>query len=107
MREGPAGWDIRDARFVNNLQDTEPERLERIALYLSEDMVTVSRRDHADAVRRSLEQGSPGQQTAALLAFVLGYGTGPIVLDQPEDDLHNTMISGLLVTRLRQAMQTR
>ena len=72
LKEGSAGWDIRDARFVNKLQNTEPERLDRIALYLPEDMVTVSFRDRPDVGWRSLEQGSPGQQTAALLAFVPG-----------------------------------
>lgn len=103
----PAGWDIRDVRFVKKLQNTEPERLDRIALYLPEDMVTVSFRDHPGASWRSLEQGSPGQQTAALLAFVLGYGREPIILDQPEDDLDNTLIYDLLVARLRQTKQDR
>ena len=103
----PAGWDIRDVRFVKKLQNTEPEMLDRIALYLPEDMVTVSFRDHPDAGWRSLEQGSPGQQTAALLAFVLGYGNEPIILDQPEDDLDNTLIYDLLVTRLRQTKKAR
>ena len=107
LKEGSAGWDIRDARFVKKLQNTEPERLDRIALYLPEDMVTVSFRDHQDAGWRSLEQGSPGQQTAALLAFVLGYGTEPIILDQPEDDLDNTLIYDLLVTSLRQTKKAR
>ncbi|MYL09066.1 MAG: hypothetical protein F4015_06220 [Acidimicrobiia bacterium] len=52
---------------------------------------------------KDLSQGSPGQQTAALLAFVLGYGSEPIILDQPEDDLDNTLIYDLLVSRLREA----
>lgn len=107
LEGGPAGWEIRDSRFVNKLLNTEPERLDRIALYLPEDMVTVSFRDHPSAGWRSLEQGSPGQQTAALLAFVLGYGSEPIILDQPEDDLDNTLIYDLLVTRLRQTKKAR
>ncbi len=103
----PANWDIRDVRFVNKLQSTEPEKLDRIALYLPDDMVTVSFRDHPNTGWRCLEQGSPGQQTAALLAFVLGYGSEPIVLDQPEDDLDNTLIYDLLVTSLRQTKKAR
>ena len=54
-----------------------------------------------------LAQGSPGQQTAALLAFVLGYGNEPIILDQPEDDLDNTLIYELLVNRLRETKLNR
>lgn len=103
----PPSWNIRHKLFVNRLQNTEPERLDRIALYVPEDMVTVSFRDHARASWRPLEQGSPGQQTAALLAFVLGYGMEPIILDQPEDDLDNTLIYDLLVARLRQTKQNR
>ena len=51
---------------------------------------------------RPLTQGSPGQQTAALLAFALGHGSEPIILDQPEDDLDNTLIYDLLVSQLRE-----
>ena len=45
--------------------------------------MTVSLRDHPSTRWRSLEQGSLGQQTAALLAFALGYGSESITLDQP------------------------
>ena len=38
---------------------------------------------------KSVEQGSPGQKTAALLAFILSYGDEPLISDQPEDDLDN------------------
>ena len=103
----PVTWEVRDKRFVNKLEGTEPERLDRIALYLPDDMVTVSFRDHSKAGWRPLRQGSPGQQTAALLAFVLGYGTEPIILDQPEDDLDNTLIYDLLVTSLRETKHSR
>jgi predicted ATPase len=41
------------------------------------------------------------------LAFVLGYGDEPILLDQPEDDLDNTLIYELLVRRLRETKATR
>ena len=56
---------------------------------------------------RGLSQGSPGQQTATLLAFVLGYGCEPIILDQPEDDLDNSLVYELLVQRLREKKQAR
>ncbi len=56
---------------------------------------------------RSIQEGSPGQKTAALLAFLLSYGNEPIVLDQPEDDLDNHLIYALIVTQLRNIKQTR
>ena len=102
-------WPTKDRRFETALRKVQPERVDRLALYLPEDSVEVSFRDPRDKSEswKKLAQGSPGQQTAALLAFVLGYGGEPIVLDQPEDDLDNTLIYELLVRRLRETKPTR
>ena len=101
---GKDSWDAKDARFERALKRLRPEQLDRLALYVAEDAVTVSFRDQRQPGKpwKPLAQGSPGQQTAALLAFVLGYGVEPIVLDQPEDDLDNALIYELLVRRLRE-----
>ena len=100
-------WPTRDARFKATLRDVPPERIDRLALFAPEDVVSVRFRDNHAREWRSLAQGSPGQQTAALLAFVLGDGTEPIILDQPEDDLDNTLIYELLVRRLRETKRNR
>jgi DNA repair ATPase RecN len=102
-------WSARDKRFETALRKVPPERLDRVALIFPDDAVDVSFRDPRDASAswRQLAQGSPGQQTAALLAFVLGYGHEPIILDQPEDDLDNTLIYELVVRRLRETKLTR
>jgi energy-coupling factor transporter ATP-binding protein EcfA2 len=50
---------------------------------------------------QDITQGSPGQRTAAMLAFVLHHGTEPLVLDQPEDDLDTEWLSRLVVKELR------
>ncbi len=102
-------WLSTDRRFEAALRRLQPERIDRLALYTPQDSVDVSFRDPRDSGNqwRKLSQGSPGQQTAALLAFVLGYGEEPIILDQPEDDLDNTLIYELLVQRLRDSKQSR
>ena len=102
-------WSTQDRRFESALRKLQPERLDRLALYLPDDAVDVSFRDPRDTSGqwKKLSHGSPGQQTAALLAFVLGYGDEPIILDQPEDDLDNTLIYELLVRRLRESKQAR
>ena len=100
-------WPTRDQRFAAALKRVPPERIDRLALHLPDDAVTVTFKDRSASHWRSLVQGSPGQQTAALLAFVLGYGSEPIILDQPEDDLDNTLIYELLVTRLRETKTKR
>ena len=56
---------------------------------------------------QQLQEGSPGQKTAALLAFILSYGDEPLLLDQPEDDLDNALISDLIVQQLRQTKTKR
>ena len=54
-----------------------------------------------------ISAGSPGQKTAALLAFLLSYGREPLVLDQPEDDLDNRLIHELIVKQIREEKQKR
>ena len=100
-------WSTQDQRFEAALRKVPPERIDRLALYLPEDAVSVAFKEGSAGDWRPLTQGSPGQQTAALLAFVLGYGSEPIVLDQPEDDLDNTLIYELLVRRLRETKSKR
>ena len=100
-------WPAKDQRFAAALKKVPPERIDRLALYLPDDAVKVSFRDRSGHSWQPLIQGSPGQQTAALLAFVLGYGSEPIILDQPEDDLDNTLIYELLVSRLRETKAKR
>lgn len=97
-------WPAKDHRFQSTLKSIPLERIDSLALYLPEDAVKVSFKDpnQTGSNWKPLTQGSPGQQTAALLAFVLGYGSEPIILDQPEDDLDNTLIYELLVSRLRE-----
>ena len=100
-------WQARDHRFEGTLKAVPPERIDRLALYLPDDAVDVRFRDGSASTWQPLVQGSPGQQTAALLAFVLGYGSEPIILDQPEDDLDNALIYELLVSRLRETKTKR
>ena len=110
MRKLPdllASWNIQDKRFLKSLQTLLPERVDRLALYCPEDKVEVEFRERKGGPWKSLEQGSPGQQAAALLAFILGHGKEPIIIDQPEDDLDNALIYELLVRRLREVKQQR
>ena len=100
-------WETRDARFAPRLRGLPSERIDRLALYLPRDVLQVKFRSGDSAPWRPMAQGSPGQQTAALLAFVLGFGSEPIVLDQPEDDLDSTLIYELLVRRFRETKPTR
>ena len=103
----PTSWDIQDKRFLVVLQKLPPERIDRLALYCPKDDVEVEFRERKGTSWKPLPQGSPGQQAAALLAFILGHGKEPIIIDQPEDDLDNALIYDLLVRRLREVKQHR
>jgi ABC-type lipoprotein export system ATPase subunit len=104
-----ATYQTKDPRFAQRLRDLPPERLDRLALFQPDDAVQVSYRGVSKRLNDwiPVAKGSPGQQTAALLSFVLGYGDEPIILDQPEDDLDNTLIYERLVDRLREIKKTR
>ncbi|MCM8739361.1 AAA family ATPase [Azospirillum sp. A1-3] len=89
--------------LMNHLRKLTPEQCDRIRTWYPEDGLQVSY--SADGTGRNfhpIEQASPGQKTAAILAFILAYGTEPLVLDQPEDDLDNRLIYDLIVQQLRQ-----
>jgi len=80
----------------------------RLASYFPDDVVMMEflRENGNTAVNadwQSITEGSPGQRTAAMLAFFLHHGREPLVLDQPEDDLDSEWISKLVVKELRQS----
>ena len=100
--ESKLPWEARDHRFEAALKKVTNERLDHLFLYLPDDELKVSFKDQNNSNWRPLEHGSPGQQTAALLAFVLSQGSEPIIFDQPEDDLDNTLIYDLLVNQIRE-----
>lgn len=97
----------KDRRFVTHVQGLTPEQIDRIRFWFPEDSLDVRYSLMDGESFKPVEQGSPGQKTAALLAFILSYGDEPLVLDQPEDDLDNHLIYGLIVTQLRSIKQKR
>lgn len=99
---GAPNWTLRDRRFAEYLRGLAPETLDRTAYWSPADTVDVFYSRTADGSNfQTIRQSSPGQKTAAILAFLLAYGDEPIILDQPEDDLDNTLIYELIVRQLR------
>ena len=93
---------VADRRFATHVRNLPPEAIDRLGLWFPEDSLEVQYSAGGDGQRfRSIQEGSPGQKTAALLAFLLSYGNEPLILDQPEDDLDNHLIYDLIVTQLR------
>lgn len=46
---------------------------------------------------KSIDAGSPGQRTSAVLSLILGISEMPIIIDQPEDDLDTRNITDIIV----------
>ena len=96
----PGIGSVADRRFATHVGNLPPEAIDRIELWFPEDSLAVRYSARGDGQGfRSIEEGSPGQKTAALLAFLLSYGEEPLILDQPEDDLDNHLIYDLIVTQ--------
>jgi hypothetical protein len=97
--------------FANYLQrecQKRPELLDRLLVWTPEDSLRVEYSATGDGQNfRPLIQGSPGQRSAAIMAFFLAFGSEPIVLDQPEDDLDNHLIYDLVVQQVRECKQQR
>ena len=91
------------ASFANRLRRLPQESVIDLNLWFPGDNLKITfGPDH-----QRIEQGSPGQKTAALLAFILSYGNEPLLLDQPEDDLDNELIYNLIVKQLRKTKSKR
>jgi hypothetical protein len=90
-----------DNRFFTHLRGLdETNYVTGVDLWFPEDLLVVKYKPAGAADYRSLEQGSPGQKTAALLTLILRMSNDPLILDQPEDDLDNELITDLIVNTL-------
>ena len=87
----------KDSRFQTHLQGLPNESMIDLELWFPEDAVQVTYGQD----NKNISKGSPGQKSAALLAFILNYGNEPLLLDQPEDDLDNDLIYNLIVQNIR------
>jgi energy-coupling factor transporter ATP-binding protein EcfA2 len=108
MASHPEQAQVSDRRFAMHVAKLPPETLDRLDIWYPEDSLNVEYSTSTDRqIFRPIHEGSPGQKTAALLAFLLSYGEEPLILDQPEDDLDNRLIYDLIVTQLREIKRYR
>lgn len=99
--------DDRTARFNQYVQKMSPDQFDRFELWWPQDGLEVEYRRRNRSGWASIQSGSPGQKSAAILAFILAYGEEPIILDQPEDDLDNHLIYDLIVRQVQNTKHRR
>jgi hypothetical protein len=95
----PSVSDAQATLLANASEDTLMA-LEEVQLPVSTDLqLNVGSKN--DPVWRSLDHLSTGQKATALLLLLMERGSGPLLIDQPEDDLDNSFIFADVVPRLR------
>lgn len=94
------------AKWLDDLREwirTKPEAWERAQLSRVRDAVdmVLFRADGSEAGRISDGTLSDGQRNTAALALLLAHGEGPLVIDQPEDELDSSFVFQELIPMLR------
>ena len=92
--------------FFNALARRDRVRLDEIERFLPEDLVRARVRA-ADGSFKTIETGSVGEKSTAILSLLLSTGDQPIIIDQPENDLDNQYVYNVVVDLLRRRKFTR
>lgn len=90
-----------DGRLLKRIESLADEDFDGLAWWYPEDEVMLEYRPATNKAWKPLNQASAGQKTAAMLSFLLVQSNEPLILDQPEDDLDNALVSELIVAQLR------
>lgn len=94
------GADRLTRNFFNALARRDRIRLDEMERFLPEDLVQARVRA-ADGSFKTIETGSVGEKSTAILSLLLSAGDQPIIIDQPEDDLDNQYVYNVVVDLLR------
>ena len=95
-----------DARFTKLWMDKYNNgTLSSMVKVLPEDKLQIKIIDENGSI--DINEGSPDQKSAAILAFILNSGENPLIIDQPEDDLDNSLIYSLVVKSIRKMKSKR
>lgn len=86
--------------FFNALQRRNSIRLDEMESFLPEDLVQAQVRAK-DGTFKTIETGSVGEKSTAIVSLLLSAGDQPIVIDQPEDDLDNQYVYNVVVDLVR------
>lgn len=95
-----------ESRFLKLWSDKQDNgTLNSIIKIIPEDSINIKLVEEFGEI--DINEGSPGQKSAAILAFILSTGENPLIIDQPEDDLDNSLIYKLIVKSIRKIKNKR
>lgn len=92
---------VMHGKFITAIGKLSHDDENALLEWFPHDLVKVEFRHSERDAFQSLERASAGQKTSSILSFVLSHGQEPLLLDQPEDDLDNALISELVVDQIR------
>ena len=95
-----------DGWYTRMIQELTPSQMDEIDMLYPEDEIEMQYVGR-DGELRSIAVASAGQKTTAILSFILSFGKTPLILDQPEDDLDNRLVSQLIVEKIRNIKEMR
>ncbi len=93
-------------QLKNRIQEMSPEQVDNLKCWFPEDGLEIKFKDSEDQFRQ-LDTASPGQKSASMLSFLMSYGTDPLILDQPEDDLDCGMLATSVIPAISKNKQRR
>lgn len=96
-----------ERRFIEKMIRCSQDQRDEIAFLFPNDSLSIGYYAESEGIFKDITQGSPGQKNAVILSFILSYGTQPLILDQPEDDLDNHLIYDMIVRHIRKIKEKR
>lgn len=78
--------------FRNRLRSLTDQQMDALQCWYPDDGIHIRYQTPGGGME-DISSASPGQKGASMLQFLLSYGTDPLLLDQPEDDLDCLMLS--------------
>jgi len=82
--------------YRNRIDELSDEALDNLMCWFPDDGIRI-RYEALSGSMENIDSASPGQKAASMLQFLLSYGTDPLLLDQPEDDLDCLMLSASVI----------
>ncbi len=92
--------------FKNRIMAMTDESLDNLMCWYPDDGIHIRYRALGGQME-DIMSASPGQKAASMLQFLLSYGTDPLLLDQPEDDLDCMMLSQSVIPAIAANKQRR
>lgn len=87
--------------YMSKTLETYEDTMTDILMWVPNDRLSLEIKINNKFV--SVDAGSPGQRTSAILSLIFNLSDSPIIIDQPEDDLDTRNITNIVVNGINRA----